>query len=112
MKGRELEELELALTWDRTLWSWQCEGTAEDGPLSGRRGEVLSILQEAYPASLLAGEIARAAEMQRANVLPLLNDLVREGQVKKEAKQGKDQPYRATRGSEERAPEGEGEGAV
>ena len=106
MKGRELEELELALTWAPTLCSWQCEGTAEDLALSGRRGEVLAILQEAYPESMLAGEIAQAAEMQRANVLPLLNDLVREGKVKKEARQGKDQPYRAARGDQEGAPEG------
>jgi hypothetical protein len=47
-----------------------------------------------------------AAEMQRANVLPLLNDLVCEGKIKKEAKQGKEQPYRAARGNAEGAPEG------
>ena len=99
VKGRELEEVELVLTWDRVRCCWECAGTTEEVELSGRRGQVLEILRDAYPQAMLAGEIAKAAELQRENVISLLNDLVREGHATKEPKQGRDQPYRAARGT-------------
>ena len=91
--GREVEWQDLSLSWDPVTCCWHLEGTAEGVELRGRRGLVLSVLQESED-SLTAGEVAKRCGMQRENVLPLLNDLVREGHVTREPKRGKEQPYR------------------
>lgn len=93
--GREIPQESYALSWDALTCTWQLDGTAEEAELVGRRGMVLSVLQEAYPEALTAGEIAKSAEMHREKVVPLLNDLVTTGHVTREAKRGKEQPYRA-----------------
>ncbi len=93
--GRDLEELDLVLSWDAALCCWQYDGTTEEVELQGRRGLVLAVLQESFPEPMTAGEIAKAAMMHREKVIPLLNDLVTSGHVTKEPKQGKEQPYRA-----------------
>jgi hypothetical protein len=91
--GRDVEEQELALTWDALTCCWQYEGTAEEVQLLGRRGQIVAILQENYPNAMTLGEVAKAAEMQRQNVSPILNDLVLSGHAKRLEKQGKEQPF-------------------
>lgn len=97
--GRELEELDLVLAWDAVTCCWQYEGTTEEVELQGRRGLVLAVLQESFPEAMTAGQIAKDAMMHREKVIPLLNDLVREGHATREPKQGREQPYRAMHGN-------------
>lgn len=93
--GRDVEWQDLALGWDAVTCSWQYEGTAEEVAQQGRRGDVLAVLQEHYPEALTANDIAKLTKMQRANVIPIVNDLVTANKVQRAAKDGKEQPFRA-----------------
>ncbi len=93
--GRDVEWQDLVLGWDAVTCCWQYEGTTEEVELMGRRGDVLAVLQEHYPEMLTADEIAKLCRMQRANVVPLLNDLTNEGYAERIEKHGKQQPFRA-----------------
>jgi len=81
--GREVvEEQILALSWDRELGCWHCEGNAHELELTERRQEILDALEELGRAG--AGDIAKAIGQPKSNTHNRLQDLVNAGLVKRQ----------------------------
>ena len=90
--GRDLEQQELALSWDTVTCCWQNEGTVEDVALRGRKSQVLDVLRDAD--SLTLTQIAGLTTLDKGNLSHILNDLVTAGRVERLTKNGRDVPYR------------------
>ena len=95
--GRDIEEQELALSWDMVTCCWQLEGTVEEVSLRGRKGDVLAALRDAGDALTLT-ELASLTNLDKGNLLHVLNDLVTAGRVERCAKLGREVPYRLREG--------------
>jgi len=72
---------------------WQYEGTTEEVKLQGRKGDVLDALRSNDRPMTLT-DIARATDLDKRNVQPILNDLVNDGRIERLPKQGRDVPYK------------------
>lgn len=77
--GRDVEERELALTWDTLTWSWQLVGNVTDLTLTERRQEILAALQQLGTATLTA--ISNATGQQKGNANHRLQDMVNAGLI-------------------------------
>src|SRR3954467_7696825 len=64
LRGRDIEEAEHALGFDKTACRWTILGNAEDVHRSEQRGSILTVLEESNEA-LSPEEIANAAGMKR-----------------------------------------------
>jgi hypothetical protein len=86
-RGRDLEEIEKAITFDRRACTWKIEGDASEVRQSTERQLILTVLQEAEePQSPV--QIATHTGMKRGNVRFLLFKMVADGTLQK-AKYGK-----------------------
>lgn len=81
--GRDFEEKELALVFDRLTTSWHIVGAAQEYRLSRERREILRVLKEAS-GPLSPKEIALALGRPYGAVAKLLHVMVRGGAVKTE----------------------------
>ena len=97
--GRDIEEQELALSWDVVTCCWQLEGTVEEVSLRGRKGDVLAALRDAGDALTLT-ELASLTNLDKRNLLPHPK---RPGDgwssIERCAKLGREVPYRLREGS-------------
>lgn len=93
--GRDLDEAELALTFDRQLACWQYVGTAETVRADSEKGRVLEAIRTLTELGELTttAAIAETAGMDRGNASHVLADLLEAGRVRKAAKVGREQPY-------------------
>jgi AAA domain len=82
VRGRDIEEAEHAITFDKHSCRWTVLGDANEIHRSNERGRILAALDDATEL-LTPGEIAIAAEMPRNNVDRLLGKMVRDGEVVK-----------------------------
>jgi AAA domain-containing protein len=81
-RGRDLVEIEKALTFNRNTCVWTIAGELPDVRSSGARRAVLSAMQEIdAPAS--AREIAAYTRLKTANVQRMLQRMVKDGAVKR-----------------------------
>ena len=81
-RGRDLVEIEKALSFNRDTCTWTIVGNANEVRQSAERTSVLTAMEEiAGPAS--ANEIAISAELKTANVRQMLKRLVRQGTVQR-----------------------------
>jgi predicted transcriptional regulator len=80
--GRDVDEYELQLVFDKQGFYWYCEGNAYDIALTTQRRELLDIVSELGPASIT--EIAHALGKDTSNTLKKLNDLSNDGLVKRD----------------------------
>ena len=79
--GRDIDEEELALSWDATTAKWKCLGAANDYRLSAEREEIRrALLKAAQPLS--PKEVAEAIGKKDNAVKQLLWKMQRDGQVK------------------------------
>jgi len=99
-KGRDLIEIEKAMSFDRSSCLWRIEGDAPEVRRSSERTAVLEAVEEAG-APIGPSTIAQATGMKPVNVRKLLTKLVREGAIKKGAKYGQ---YQAAGFGEPNAP--------
>jgi hypothetical protein len=92
-RGRDLTEIEMAMSFDKETCLWRIVGDADQVRRSAERGAVLTAIDEA-DGPIGPNEIAAAANMKAGNVRFLLGKLVKEGAIAK-ASYGKYQPSRS-----------------
>jgi hypothetical protein len=86
-RGRDIEEIETAIQFDRATCRWSALGNASEVHRSSERSAILQSLKEATEP-LTPANIATEAQMKRHNVENLLSKMVRAGEVVK-AKRGR-----------------------
>lgn len=85
LRGRDIEEAEHAVNFDKEACRWTILGNAEDIRRSDQRGAILTVLEDA-DEPMSPPEIARAADMKRNNVDRLLGKMVRDAEVRRAAR--------------------------
>jgi hypothetical protein len=87
-RGRDIEEFETALQFDRTTCRWGVLGEAAEVRRTSERDAILSALEHSE-GPLSPSDIAEAVGMARNNVKQLLFKMVRAGQVLKAKGRGR-----------------------
>jgi RecA-family ATPase len=100
-RGRDIEEVDKAITFNRDACTWHIEGDAAEIRRSAQQQKILDALREAEQGQTPT-QIAAATGMKRVNIGLLLAKLVRDGMVQK-IKYGKYEIVQA------KAPEEEGD---
>jgi 5S rRNA maturation endonuclease (ribonuclease M5) len=78
--GRDLEDAELALSWDKERCLWQLADNAEDFRLTKERQEVIGILDQ-NPAGLTIGAVKDITGKQYDAVKRMLQRMAGDGQI-------------------------------
>lgn len=81
-RGRDIEEIETAVSFDKETCRWRVLGSAEDVRRTDERSSILNALFDAE-APLSPAEISRLTGNNRNNVDQLLSKMVRAGEVSK-----------------------------
>ncbi len=81
-RGRDIEEIESAVTFDKTTAKWSVQGSVTEVRRSDERGNILEALFEAGEA-LSPSVIASVTGMRPGNTRKLLNVMVKAGEVQK-----------------------------
>lgn len=81
--GRDFEDKELALKWDKDLCQWNLLGEAEEYRLSEERREIIDLLRKS-PTPMSPKEIAEILNRKDGAVRKMLFDMTKDGQVKNE----------------------------
>ena len=81
-RGRDIEDVDLALYWDPEIWCWQCKGNGEDVALTERMTEVLDAVRTFKKARMT--DIAKATGINKGTVYKILEKLWLARQVHKE----------------------------
>ena len=79
-RGRDIEEVEAALSFDRTTGLWSILGPAAEVRRSDERGAILDVLKKAL-APLTPAAIAEATGAKRENIKKLLHAMARAGEA-------------------------------
>jgi len=80
--GRQVEEQELAVTFDPATGHWSCTGKAAERAVSQGKQEILDLLRE--KGTLSNSEIAQAVEKTRTTINTLLSRMVQEKLIVKD----------------------------
>lgn len=86
-RGRDIEEIETAITFEKSSCRWRVMGSASEVRMSGARKTILEVLKGSSTA-MSPADIAAETGMRPANVRQLLPKLVKEGGAMK-AERGK-----------------------
>lgn len=81
-RGRDIEEIESAVVFDKASCKWFVQGAASDVRRTDERGAVLAALEDA-DEPMSPGDIADATRMPNQNVRQLLVSMVKAGDVVK-----------------------------
>lgn len=81
-RGRDIEEIETAVSFDKEACRWRVLGSAEDVRRTDERSSILNALFDAE-APLSPAELSRLTGNNRNNVDQLLSKMVRAGEVSK-----------------------------
>lgn len=87
LTGRDIEEQELAIEFDRQAGTWHCLGPAEDVALSQAQQEVLEILAQ-NPGGVSLKEIVTLTGKNKNNIHKLLGKLVTAGKASQSTLRG------------------------
>jgi RecA-family ATPase len=79
-RGRDIEEIERALSFDKTTGQWLILGEATDVRRSGERSTILQALHEATEA-MLPLDVAEVTGFKRENAKKLLREMAKAGEV-------------------------------
>ena len=79
-RGRDIEEVERALSFDKLTGQWLILGEAADVRRSGERGAILQALHEATEA-MSPVDVAEVTGFKRENVKKLLREMAKAGEV-------------------------------
>jgi RecA-family ATPase len=78
-KGRDLEEFEKAITFNKNTCTWRIEGDAEDVRRSTQQKAIIETMEEADGAPLTPTQVAGGTGMKRPNVKFLLGKMHKDG---------------------------------
>jgi len=94
--GRDLDETEMALEWDALTCCWQLLGEAGEVRKDTVQAEVIDAIRDLEDMGELptTTRIAQHVGRNKGNVSRQLAELVRGGHVLKDARVGRQQPYR------------------
>ncbi|MBV6400838.1 MAG: hypothetical protein CNIPEHKO_01132 [Anaerolineales bacterium] len=81
INGRDVEDTELKLTFDKSLVYWHCEGTAQDVEMTAQRKAILEALGDLGISQVK--DIAEATGQRQNHCRTKLNDLVNAGLVRR-----------------------------
>lgn len=81
-RGRDIEEIEAAIAFDKPTCRWTIEGNAADVRRSDERSSILTALDES-DEPMKSSEISDATRMPNGNVRQLLVTMVKAGEVTK-----------------------------
>jgi Holliday junction resolvasome RuvABC ATP-dependent DNA helicase subunit len=85
VRGRDIAERELAMTFDKQSCRWHVEGEADEVRLSEERKRILEVLEEAgEPVGI--DKIAGLIDKKRNAVEVLLHKMMKDGQVERVGK--------------------------
>jgi hypothetical protein len=79
-RGRDIEEMERALSFDKVTGQWLILGEAADVRRSGERAAILQVLQDASEP-LLPLDVAELTGFKRENVKKLLREMAKAGEA-------------------------------
>jgi hypothetical protein len=82
VRGRDIEEAEHAITFDKQACRWTILGSAADVHRSNERGRILAALEDASEP-MGPSDIAAAIGMPVNNVKQLLHKMMKDGEVRK-----------------------------
>ena len=81
VRGRDIEEAEHAVTFDKTTCRWTIVGDAAEVQRSDTRTKILEVLGRAKPNAMGPSDIAAAAELKESVVKVRLGNMVADGEV-------------------------------
>lgn len=81
-RGRDIEEIETAVSFDKTTCTWTIMGNAAEIAYGERRQAIFAALREAN-AAMTSHEIAEETEIHRNTVKTLLRRMLKKGEVEK-----------------------------
>lgn len=77
-RGRDIEELDLSLAFDRATCCWNIKGSAEEQRISIERQEIMELIAGS-DGGLMPIEIARALDKNRATIRSLCAKMLQDG---------------------------------
>jgi len=86
-RGRETEEIDLALLWDPITACWQSQGPADGVRMTEAYEQIITYLAESGKSQV--GSIANGLGKDRGNTFRHLQDLVNAGKLRKESIENK-----------------------
>lgn len=86
-RGKDIEEIDLMLAFDKLTGSWQCQGNASEIAMTESRNEIIEYLKEAGKSQL--PRIHKALGGDRGNLYRKIQDLVNAGRIRKERIEGR-----------------------
>ena len=81
-RGREIEDVDLRISWDPETFCWQCDGSSAEIRLSESKQDAIDVICGLGKSQL--NEIASAMGKDRSNVFHTLSDLVNEQLIRRE----------------------------
>lgn len=81
LTGRDVEERELSLAWDKQYCLWSLLGDAEEFGLSDERQAVVDLLRENVPARLGPKQVSDALGKSYGSIRWMLADMAKRGQI-------------------------------
>ena len=81
VRGRDIEEAEHAITFDKVACRWSIVGDAAEVQRSDTRKRILAVLARAKPTALGPSDIAAAAELKESTVKVRLGNMVADSEV-------------------------------
>jgi hypothetical protein len=90
--GRDIDDREMIITFDRELCCWQYEGEAEQVKSNTVQAEILEALEQ-LGGKATKTQVARFLGKQPSNISAEMNELVMKGRVTRGARDGREIPY-------------------
>jgi RecA-family ATPase len=84
-KGRDLEEFEKAITFNKNSCTWRIEGDAEDVRRSTQQKAIIEAIEEADGTPMTPAQVAGSTGMKRPNVKFLLGKMHKDGVLTKQS---------------------------
>jgi hypothetical protein len=86
-RGRDIDEIEMALTFDKTTGRWAVLGEASEVRKSEERMSITEALRKA--GEMKISDLLDATDMERNNLNQLLHKMVRNGEIVRSGERGR-----------------------
>jgi hypothetical protein len=83
LRGRDVEEAQFKLAYDRVRGAWNIVGDTRPHPLSVTREKIISALEEAWPKTMSPKEVVAATGLSENVVSQRLHHLEQAGQIRR-----------------------------
>lgn len=92
--GRDIDEVELAIQWDKINFSWKNLGSAQQVVQNNNENEIIQAIMD-FGGEATASEIIGLTAMPKTSAYRILTNLVKSGRLEQA---GKGHPYKVPRG--------------